>query len=70
MRDDEPEVPEPPVVDVRDWPPRSASDDAREELDRGVGTLGVGGEADDIEPGGRLADDPDRTRGASDDRRA
>jgi hypothetical protein len=43
MRDDDTRVPEPPVVDVRDWPPRSRTDDAREQLDREVGTLGIGG---------------------------
>ncbi len=42
--------PDPPVVDVRDWPPRQHSDDVREELDREVGTLGVTGETDEIDP--------------------
>jgi hypothetical protein len=48
-------IPEPAVVDVQDWPPRSRADDAREQLDREVGTLGVtaaGG------PEGTIGDDP------------
>jgi hypothetical protein len=51
----ESDIPEPAIVDVQDWPPRSRSDDAREELDRQVGTLGVtaaGG------PEGTIGDDP------------
>ena len=41
-RGEDADVPEPPVVDVRDWPPMSRTDAARAELDREVGTLGVG----------------------------
>jgi hypothetical protein len=54
----ESDIPEPAIVDVQDWPPRSRSDDAREELDRQVGTLGVtaaGG------PEGTIGDDPGGT---------
>jgi hypothetical protein len=39
---DDTRPPEPPIVDVQDWPPKRHSDEVREQLDREVGTLGVG----------------------------
>jgi hypothetical protein len=43
--------PDPPIVDIRDWPPKQHSEEVREQLDREVGTLGVTGNGEPTEEG-------------------